>query len=241
MSTGGLGIGVFGLLWGACLLVTVIAILVIGFRKKGTAAAVVGAIIAVMFAFVFVGALVAYLTEGRAAVARTEAERALRAAQADRELATQALARQEFESERSRSVSPETETEASEESRSYLEFSTPGAIIQLQMPESGDAPSGASIRVQTPQSSGVVKEVTIRSEIDQDTSVQRCLPSRTSGGRRAVLSQIARAGAMALLVILAYLFIDAPRRRRYTWFVRITAAAAFAAVCVLLSRAGSLM
>ena len=236
MSTCGLGIGVFGLLWGACLLVTVIAILVIGFRKKGTAAAVVGAIIAVMFAFVFVGALVAYLTEGRAAVARTEAR-----LQADRELATQALARQDLESELLRSVSPETETEASEERLSYFEVSTPGAIIRLQMPESGDAPSGASIRVQTPQSSGVVKEVTIRSEIDQDTSVQRCLPSWISGGRRAVLSQIARAGAMALLVILAYLFIDAPRRRRYTWFVRITAAAAFAAVCVLLSRAGSLM
>ena len=238
MSTCGLGIGVFGLLWGACQLVTVIAILVIGFRKKGTAAAVVGVIIAVLFVFVFVGLLVAYRTEGRAAAARTAAERTRLLL--DRELTTHALARQDFASELLRSVSPEAQTEASEERLSYFEVSTPGAIIRLQMPESGDAPSGASIRVQTPQSSGVVKEITIRSEIDQDTSVQRCLPSRTSGGRRAVLSQIARAGAMAILVILAYLFIDAPRRRRYTWLVRITAAAAFAAVCVLLSQAGSL-
>lgn len=46
------------------------------------------------------------------------------------------------------------------------------------------------------------------------------------------------AGALALLIGVAYLFIDAPRRGGYTWLRRATWAVAFLAVCLLVWRAG---
>ncbi len=46
------------------------------------------------------------------------------------------------------------------------------------------------------------------------------------------------AGALALLIGVAYLFIDAPNRGRYTWLRRASWALAFLAVCLLVWRAG---
>ncbi len=48
-------------------------------------------------------------------------------------------------------------------------------------------------------------------------------------------------GALAVMVLLAYVFVDAGRRGRYTWPLRIGSAAAFALLCVLLWRVGPLM
>jgi hypothetical protein len=50
-----------------------------------------------------------------------------------------------------------------------------------------------------------------------------------------------RVVAFSVLLILAYLFLDAGRRQRYIWPRRIALAAAFAGVCVLLWRIGPLM
>ncbi len=41
-------------------------------------------------------------------------------------------------------------------------------------------------------------------------------------------------GVLVLMILLAYLFVDARGRRRYTWARRITAAAAFTVVCLCL-------
>jgi hypothetical protein len=58
---------------------------------------------------------------------------------------------------------------------------------------------------------------------------QWCRPS-------GVLGCLMRVGAFCLLLVLAYLFVDAGRRPRYTWRRRMTIAAAFIAVCVFVWR-----
>lgn len=48
-------------------------------------------------------------------------------------------------------------------------------------------------------------------------------------------------GALALLLTLAYLFLDAGKRERYTWSLRFGTAIVFAGLCVLLWKIGPLM
>lgn len=63
---------------------------------------------------------------------------------------------------------------------------------------------------------------------------------KVNGGKGVVL-HVVRVGAFCVLLLLAYLFLDAGRRRRYIWPRRVAVAAAFAAVCVFLWRIGPLM
>jgi hypothetical protein len=63
-----------------------------------------------------------------------------------------------------------------------------------------------------------------------------------SSSRWPIALKYARnAGFFSVLLVLAYLFLDAGKRQRYIWPRRIAVAAAFAAVCVLLWRIGPLM
>ena len=55
-------------------------------------------------------------------------------------------------------------------------------------------------------------------------------------GRGTWLSRIANSGAVAVLITLAYLFLDAGTRGRYTWPLRFGSIAVFAGFCVLLWR-----
>jgi len=47
--------------------------------------------------------------------------------------------------------------------------------------------------------------------------------------------------ALGVMVLLAYVFVDAGRRGRYTWPLRVGSAAAFALLCVLMGKLGPLM
>ncbi len=47
--------------------------------------------------------------------------------------------------------------------------------------------------------------------------------------------------ALAVMVALAYVFVDAGRRGRYTWPLRVGSAAAFAVLCAVLARLGPMM
>lgn len=55
------------------------------------------------------------------------------------------------------------------------------------------------------------------------------------------LAFVATAGAVSLLILIAYLFVDARRPSRYTWLRRGIWATAFVAVCLLLLWAGPLV
>jgi 4-amino-4-deoxy-L-arabinose transferase-like glycosyltransferase len=47
--------------------------------------------------------------------------------------------------------------------------------------------------------------------------------------------------ALVVMILLAYVFIDAGRRGRYTWPLRVGSAAVFALLCVLMGKLGPLM
>ena len=59
---------------------------------------------------------------------------------------------------------------------------------------------------------------------------------RKAEGHGSWLSRIASGGAVAILITLAYLFLDAGTRGRYTWPLRFGSIAVFAGFCVLLWR-----
>jgi len=63
--------------------------------------------------------------------------------------------------------------------------------------------------------------------------------SDTLRGRR--LGQLIAAATMGGLLVLAFLFLDAGARRRYTWPLRAGTAVVFLAICALLWRFGPLM
>ncbi|MFQ5424172.1 MAG: hypothetical protein ACE5F9_09350 [Phycisphaerae bacterium] len=63
--------------------------------------------------------------------------------------------------------------------------------------------------------------------------------SDTLRGRR--LGQLIAAATMGGLLVLAYVFLDAGARRRYTWPLRAGTAVVFLAICALLWRFGPLM
>ncbi len=76
---------------------------------------------------------------------------------------------------------------------------------------------------------------------DVDTlTFQSCTSSEVIQ-HSTIVSQITGLSGISVLIVLAYLFVDAGRRRRYTWLVRTTAAAAFIAVCVLIAEVYPLM
>lgn len=64
-----------------------------------------------------------------------------------------------------------------------------------------------------------------------------------SSGRQVNVwvSRVTMLAALAVMVSLAYVFVDAGRRGRYTWPLRVGSAAAFALLCVLIGRLGPLM
>ncbi len=59
-----------------------------------------------------------------------------------------------------------------------------------------------------------------------------------SGTWQTIFGQVAGAGVLGALILLAYLFVDAGAHGRYTWPLRIGTAAAFVAVCILLWQIG---
>jgi hypothetical protein len=67
---------------------------------------------------------------------------------------------------------------------------------------------------------------------------EACSSSVSCVSRHPVVARIVGGGVLALLVVLAYVFVDAGTGHRYTWAMRIGAAAAFTAVCVVVSRVG---
>ncbi len=60
----------------------------------------------------------------------------------------------------------------------------------------------------------------------------------TSDTWQTIFGQVAGAGVLGALILLAYLFVDAGAHGRYTWPLRIGTAAAFVAVCILLWQIG---
>ncbi len=80
---------------------------------------------------------------------------------------------------------------------------------------------------------GVVSEVDSASSCDSETIP--CLFSSSFGG------YLFRGGAFGVLLVLAYLFLDAGRRGRYTWPMRFGTAVLFTALCMLLWNSGRLM
>ncbi|MFH1418712.1 MAG: hypothetical protein ABII12_10570 [Planctomycetota bacterium] len=95
--------------------------------------------------------------------------------------------------------------------------------------------------VRFPDEAECVALVERHGEGDCESTVK---PHAKAGGKSAVsvkdrtaariMSLPLQVGVLALLILLAYLFVDARGRRRYTWARRITAAAAFTAVCLYL-------
>lgn len=77
------------------------------------------------------------------------------------------------------------------------------------------------------------------SEVDTGGSCESetfpCMFSDSFGG------YLFRGGAFGVLLILAYLFLDAGRRGRYTWPMRFGTVVLFAALCMLLLKSGRLM
>ena len=56
------------------------------------------------------------------------------------------------------------------------------------------------------------------------------------GSDFGVLGPLVKIGGLVILIMLAYLFIDAGRRPRYTWLWRVGIAVLFLAVCGLLAQ-----
>jgi hypothetical protein len=83
------------------------------------------------------------------------------------------------------------------------------------------------------QSSATMAES--RTRVRQDSS-DGFLDERRSS--RPALRTAWRIGGFSLLLLLAYLFLDAGRRPRYIWPRRLAVAATFAAVCLLIWRIG---
>lgn len=65
------------------------------------------------------------------------------------------------------------------------------------------------------------------------------LPAMPAPARR-VIGHAAQFFCFSLLLVLAYLFVDAGRRRRYTWLRRFAIAGAFIVACVLIWRSNPL-
>jgi len=221
MSGGGLGISVVGLIWGACLLAVVAAMLILAFRKKGAAGIIVGVIVGLLFLFVFLGVTGAYLGMNRATHARTEAELAIQVARTE---AARALQIAGTEAERAMQIAG-TEAERA-----------------MQVAQGDEAYSVTTVELPASERDTGNHHVAMRSQSKCDTSTQHrksalgssvsCLP---------ILGQITVAALLAVLIVLAYLFVDAGKHDRYTWPRRIAWAVAFTAVCLLLSQSDLLL
>ncbi len=74
----------------------------------------------------------------------------------------------------------------------------------------------------------------------ESSSMPEAIRQRWSGLHSWSKGAIA-AGALAFLLVLTYLFLDAGRRGRYTWPLRLGTAIVFAGLCVLLWKIGPLM
>ncbi|MFQ5411727.1 MAG: hypothetical protein ACE5EC_05500 [Phycisphaerae bacterium] len=98
---------------------------------------------------------------------------------------------------------------------------------------------GASVAI----SEGTVETIAISGELP-DVKVTEPEPTPTKSNRKDLesrdrgswLSRIASGGAVAVLITLAYLFLDAGTRGRYTWPLRFGSIVIFAGFCVLLWR-----
>lgn len=123
-----------------------------------------------------------------------------------------------------------------DESDSEDETST--SIIRVQTDDDG-RPS-QSVRIESARSrSGGGGTVTAIAESHSE-SVESRRDARSEGirSRRSALGYAETIGVFSLLLLLAYLFLDADRRQRYIWPRRLVIAAAFAAVCMSFWRMG---
>ncbi|HVP10170.1 MAG TPA: hypothetical protein VMV94_03170 [Phycisphaerae bacterium] len=66
-------------------------------------------------------------------------------------------------------------------------------------------------------------------------------PSRALSSHSTRMRLAGKIGGFSLLLVLAYLFLDAGRRQRYIWPRRVAIVAAFLGVCAFLSRIVPLM
>ncbi|MBN2562203.1 MAG: hypothetical protein JXQ75_14865 [Phycisphaerae bacterium] len=196
MSMSGLGLGVSGVLWGAGLLVTIIALFVAACRRRGAVGVILGVGVAAIFALVLLGGLVAHMFAVQSTTARAVADRAMVTAEAE-------------------SLAAVAEVERA---KRMIE----NAFAKTDWEDDRDDSTCV---------------VTIHSESERDVQGRDGKASvRDPGTRRSVLGQVTGAGALAVLVILGHLFVDAPSHGRHVWLRRISAAVAFIAVCLLISQ-----
>ena len=102
-----------------------------------------------------------------------------------------------------------------------------------------DAPSVIAIQREGSVTADAVS-LAPQSETGESSSMPEAIRQQRSGLHSWSKGAVA-AGALAFLLVLAYLFLDAGRRGRYTWPLRLGTAIVFASLCVLLWKIGPLM
>jgi len=123
------------------------------------------------------------------------------------------------------------------------EDETSTSIMQMQVQADDEDRPSRSVKIESARSrSGGSGTFTAISESRaKSTEDRREVRSEGTRSRKSALRYAERIGVFSLLLLLAYLFLDASRRQRYIWPRRLVIAAAFVAVCVSFWRMGLLM
>lgn len=129
--------------------------------------------------------------------------------------------------------------DSDDESDSEDETST--SIMQMQADDQGRRSQSVKIESARTRSGGSGTFTSIAESHTESTKDRREARSEGTRSRESALGYAGRIGVFSLLLLLAYLFLDAGRRQRYIWPRRLVIAAAFAAVCMSFWRMGLLM